>query len=149
LNIDLPLALKVAGVGQVLVACLNLMLVPMMQWRAELAKIPLLIREVFQVHLWFISVTLLIFGVVTWRFSPEMASGTHAMAAWLCTGIGFFWALRSILQVIYLQQQPLAWAAESDRDPYLSAAGLCRVKRDVRDCSGAIFLDAFYLLRRP
>ena len=61
----------------------------------------LLVREVFRVHAWFISITLAIFGVMTWRFSHEMANGTNPVCQWLAGGIGSFWAVRTVLQVFY------------------------------------------------
>jgi hypothetical protein len=61
----------------------------------------LLVREVFRVHAWFISVTLAIFGVLTWRFAGDMATGTQAIGQWLCIGIAAFWAIRTVLQVTY------------------------------------------------
>src|SRR5207247_10968322 len=70
-------------------------------WKEDLARMPLLLREVFQVHAWFISVTLAIFAVMTWRFADEMASGPNAACRWLAAAIGLFWALRTVLQVTY------------------------------------------------
>jgi hypothetical protein len=59
------------------------------------------LREVFQVHVWFISITLAIFGVMTWRFSGELASGSNEVAQWLAAGVGLFWGIRTVLQVVY------------------------------------------------
>jgi hypothetical protein len=113
MTIDLALLLKIAGAGQLSVALLNFSLVRLLRWRDDLQKLPLLIREVFQVHLWFISVTLLIFGVLSWNFSSQMASGTNDLAAWLCGAIGIFWALRTILQVAYYSSSH--WRGRRDR----------------------------------
>lgn len=90
-----------AAVGQVAIAILNLFLARMMHWQADLRRIPLLIREVFHVHSWFISATLTIFGVLTWRFAREMATGLNPVATWLAAAIGLFWAIRTVLQVTY------------------------------------------------
>jgi hypothetical protein len=62
---------------------------------------PLLLREVFRVHAWFISVTLTIFAVMTWRFATEMAGRANSVGQWLAAGIGGFWAIRAVLQVSY------------------------------------------------
>jgi hypothetical protein len=93
--------LQAAAAFQVGVALLNLFLVPLLKWKEELARAPLLLREVFQVHAWFISVTLVIFGTLTWRFAGEIASHTNAIGGWLAAGIGIFWAIRTVLQVAY------------------------------------------------
>jgi hypothetical protein len=93
--------LQVFAIGQLAVAVLNLFLVRLMKWESDLERMPLLMREVFRVHAWFISVTLGIFGVITLRFAGEMANGTNPIGTWLCLGIGIFWAIRTVLQVFY------------------------------------------------
>jgi hypothetical protein len=97
----LLILLQTAATLQLGIAGLNLFLVPLLKWREDLARAPLLLREVFQVHAWFISVTLTIFGLLTWRFAGELATHTSGIAIWLAAGIGFFWAIRTILQVTY------------------------------------------------
>jgi hypothetical protein len=95
---NLELFLRLAALAQLGVAVLNLFLVRIMNWRRDLDTMPLLIREVFQIHLYFISITLAIFGAVTWRFAAEIASAAHPICVWLAIGIGFFWAVRSVMQ---------------------------------------------------
>jgi hypothetical protein len=97
----LPILLQIAAVLQLGVAVLNLFLIRLLNWREELGRNPLLLREVFQVHVWFISITLAIFGVMTWRFAADMAGGPNAVAQWLAAGIGTFWGIRTILQIVY------------------------------------------------
>lgn len=97
----LSVLLQIAAVLQFSVAILNLFLVPLLKWKDDLQRAPLLLREVFQVHAWFISVTLAIFGVITWRFAAEFAAHTSGVGVWLAGGIGFFWAIRTVLQVTY------------------------------------------------
>ena len=97
----LTLLLQIVAAGQLAIAVLNLFLVRLMKWEADVARMPLLIREVFRVHAWFISVTLGIFGVLTWRFAGDMANRTNPIGTWLCLGIGIFWAIRTVLQVTY------------------------------------------------
>src|SRR5436190_23352684 len=95
------LILYAAAAAQLAVAAANLFLVRLLGWRDELERMPLLVREVFVVHAWFISVTLAIFGVLTWRFAPEFAIPSHEVFRWLAAGIGLFWALRTVLQITY------------------------------------------------
>ena len=101
----LPVLLKVCAAAQIAVAVLNLFLVRLLGWRADLDRISLLPRQVFQVHLWFISMTLLIFGVLTWRFVDDFADGTNAVAVWLAGAIALFWGLRTVLQVTYYSRK--------------------------------------------
>lgn len=93
--------LQLAAAAQLGIAALNLCLPRLLGWKDDLARLPLLIREVFHVHAWFISVTLVIFAVMTWRFAGDMASGASAACRWLAACIGVFWAVRTVLQVTW------------------------------------------------
>lgn len=95
---NLELLLRLAALAQLGVALLNLSLIRIMKWRKDLNAAPLLIREVFQIHVYFISITLTIFGALTWRFAGEIATAAHPICAWLAIGIGVFWAIRSLMQ---------------------------------------------------
>jgi hypothetical protein len=97
----LALLLALAAAGQLAIAGINLSLVRLLGWGSELARVPPLLREVFHVHKWFISVTLVIFGVLTLRFAGELAAGSNELGRWLAAGIGGFWALRSGVQWLY------------------------------------------------
>ena len=98
MKINLELLLRLAALAQLGVAILNLFLIRIMKWRRDLDMVPLLIREVFQIHIHFISITLAIFGAVTWRFAAEIANAAQPICVWLAIGIGAFWAVRSIMQ---------------------------------------------------
>ena len=98
LSDNLELFLRLAALAQLGVALLNLFLIRIMKWKRDLVSAPLLIREVFQIHTYFISITLAIFGVLTWRFAAEMATAAHPLCIWLAIGIGCFWSVRSIMQ---------------------------------------------------
>ena len=106
------LLLSAAGL-QLAISALNLFLVPLFKWKADLARMPLLLREVFQVHAWFISVTLGIFAIMTWRFAPEMAVGANPVCRWLAGCIGIFWAIRTVLQVSYYSSSH--WRGQTGR----------------------------------
>jgi hypothetical protein len=95
---DLVSFVRAAALGQLAVAVLNLWLVRIMKWKSHLARLPLLVREVFQIHVFFISITLAIFGVLSWRFAHEIASAANPLAIWLAAAIGLFWLLRSLMQ---------------------------------------------------
>jgi hypothetical protein len=94
----LLLGLRIAAVVQLGVAVLNLFLIRLMNWEPDLARAPLLIAEVFRIHTWFISITLAIFGVVTWRFAADFATAAHPLTVWLAAGITLFWSVRSVMQ---------------------------------------------------
>ena len=109
----IELGLRFAAVTQIGVALLNLALIRIMKWKPELERMPLLIREVFQIHCYFISITLTIFGVITWRFASEIALAASGIAVWLAIGIGVFWLVRSAMQWLYYS--PAHWRGYAGR----------------------------------
>jgi hypothetical protein len=100
-TLSLSIFLRTAASVQLSVAMLNLFLVPLLKWKDDLARAPLLLREVFHVHAWFISVTLAIFGLMSWHFAADIAERTNPIGCWLAAGIGIFWVIRTILQIAY------------------------------------------------
>lgn len=90
--------LRLIAVMQIALAILSLYLPRILDWKTDIGRMPLLMREVFEIHSWFISITLVIWAVLTWRFAPEMAFTTNELARWLCAAIGFFWGIRCVLQ---------------------------------------------------
>jgi hypothetical protein len=99
MNISLPPLLQLAAALQLAIAALNLFLVPLLKWQPEVERMPPLLREVFYVHAWFISLTLGIFAVLTWHFAGRLA--VDPLGQWLACAIGLFWGIRTILQVMY------------------------------------------------
>lgn len=94
----LEIGLRVAAIAQFAIAVINLSLVRLMNWRADLDRMPLLIREVFGVHVIFITITVATFAVLTWRFAFDLATRPNQIALWLAAAIGIFWAARSLVQ---------------------------------------------------
>ena len=87
-----------AAIGQLLIAMINLRLDKLLDWDKDLRTLPRLLREVFIVHKWFITITLVIFGAITIRFAGDIASGAYEMTAWFAAGVGIFWAIRTLIQ---------------------------------------------------
>jgi hypothetical protein len=109
----LELGLRVAAAVQIGVALVNLGLIRIMKWKPDLERMPLLVREVFRIHCYFISITLAIFGVITWRFAGEIASAANPIGLWLAAGIGIFWLVRSAMQ--WLHYSPGHWRGDGPR----------------------------------
>jgi hypothetical protein len=97
----LKVCLILAATGQFCVAVLNLSLVRIMGWKEDLARVSLLVRQVFHIHVMFISLTLVIFAAVTLAFANEMSMGAGLIYRWVACSIGTFWAVRTVLQVTY------------------------------------------------
>jgi uncharacterized membrane protein YidH (DUF202 family) len=100
-HIPLERALRATAFAQFPVAILNLFLIRIMKWKPDLERAPLLIREVFRIHVLFISITLSIFGALTWRFAYEIANGGSPLAIWLAAAVGLFWLVRSAMQWLH------------------------------------------------
>src|SRR6266550_1976707 len=116
-HISLDLLLRATAVAQLTIAILNLFLIRIMKWKPDLDRAPLLIREVFRIHVVFISFTLSIFAALTWRFAHEIARASSPLAIWLAVAIGLFWFVRSIMQWLHYSRQSLAWEFPADFDP--------------------------------
>jgi energy-converting hydrogenase Eha subunit G len=101
----LELGLRIAAVVQLGVAVLNLFLIRIMKWEPDLARAPLLIREVFHIHMHFISITLAIFGVLTWRFAGDFAAAANPVVVWLGVAIALFWGARSVMQWLHYSSE--------------------------------------------
>jgi len=113
LHTHLDLLLRAAALAQFAVAVLNLRLIRIMNWKDDLDRMPLLVREVFRVHCFFISLTLSIFAVLTLRFADDMASAANPLSIWLATAIGLFWLVRSLMQ--WLHYSPTHWRGDRTR----------------------------------
>jgi len=90
-----------AAIGQLLLAFINLRLEKLLKWQSVLNDQPALMREVFYVHKWFITIILLIFGILTLRFAGELSAGTNELGRWLAAGIAAFWLIRTGIQWFY------------------------------------------------
>ena len=98
---SLETALRAAALAQFAIAILNLFLIRIMKWKPDLDRTPLLIREVFRIHVVFISIALSIFAALTWRFTVEIADALSPLAMWLAAAIGLFWLVRSAMQWLH------------------------------------------------
>jgi hypothetical protein len=101
MNSLLETGLLLAALGQFLIAMLNFVIIPLMHWQEDLDRMPLLLRQVFHVHCWFIAGTLIIFSTLTCRFAGPMTSSAEPVYRWIAALIGSFWAIRAVLQFAY------------------------------------------------
>ena len=90
--------LRFVAALQLGLAVLSYFLPRIMNWKSDIARMSPLVRDVFVIHSWFISLTLIIWGVLTWRFAPVMANAPTELSRWLCAAIGIFWGIRCVLQ---------------------------------------------------
>src|SRR5438045_1868002 len=86
--VSLEFALRLVALAQFAVAILNLFLIRIMKWKPDLERAPLLIREVFRIHVVFISITLSIFAALTCRFAYEIAPASSPLTVWPAAALG-------------------------------------------------------------
>ena len=98
---NLELFLRIIAVAQIALAVLSFFLPRILKWREDIDRMSPLVRDVFFIHSWFISLTLLIWGVLTWRFAFEMAHAPTDLSRWLCGAIAVFWGIRCVLQWLH------------------------------------------------
>lgn len=94
----LTIALLFAAAGQLFIAVLGPMIPRLLHWKEPIAAMPLLVREVFWVHTFFIALTCAIFGGITLRFAADIAQPAHELIRWFAAAIGLFWGIRSVMQ---------------------------------------------------
>ena len=95
---NLEKTLRIAAVVQLAIAITNMFLVRIMRWQDDLARMPLLVRDVFRVHSFFITFTVAAFASLTWRFASEIAAGATPLHRWLAVTIALFWGARATMQ---------------------------------------------------
>ncbi len=94
----LDVCLRLAAGGQLFIAILGPMIPHLLNWREPIARMPLLVREVFWVHTFFIGLTCAIFGLITWVFAADIAHPAHDMMRWFAFAVGLFWGIRCVMQ---------------------------------------------------
>ena len=107
---NLETLLMAAALGQLAIAVINLSLVRILGWKDELDGMSPLLRDVFHVHKYFISITLVLFGIITLRFAGELAAGTNELGRWLAVVPNFIslktkknWEARDLVwSLVYL-----------------------------------------------
>ena len=94
----LDIMLRLAAGGQIFIALLGPMIPWLLEWREPIQRMPLLVREVFWIHTYFIGLTCGIFGIITWVFAADLAHPSHDMMRWFCFAVGLFWSIRCMMQ---------------------------------------------------
>ena len=98
LHTHLDNLLRLAAAGQLFIAILGPMIPRLLHWQKAIADMPLLVREVFHIHTFFIGLTCAIFGTLTWRFAADIAQPVHEMMRWFAFAVGLFWGIRCVMQ---------------------------------------------------
>jgi hypothetical protein len=95
--VSLELHLQVAGVLLLLLAALHPALPKQLGWKDDLAKLTLVNRQIFLVHVGFIVLLLVLMGCLALFYAAELAAPSRLSRAVL-GGLAVFWTLRLLTQ---------------------------------------------------
>ncbi len=109
----LELWLRIVAVAQLALAALSLRLPRILKWQPDIDRMSPLVRDVFEIHSWFIALTLVIWAVLTWQFAPAMVHSPTQLSRWLSAAIGIFWGIRCVLQ--WSHYSPSHWRGNPQR----------------------------------
>jgi hypothetical protein len=93
-----------AGIVQVAIIAANFLLPRRLDLRANLARLPLFLRQVFLVHWLYILLVLLGFSALCFWFANDLAGGSP-LGRFLSGAIALFWLLRFFLQLFYYDSE--------------------------------------------
>ncbi len=89
--------LRVMGVSQVALSLLHLAFPRRFGWRAELAAVSLLTREIFYVHTFFVCLVVAGMGALC-AVDPGALLARSRLGAWVAAGGALFWGARLYIQ---------------------------------------------------
>ena len=93
----LPLLLRIAGAGLILLAAAHVPIGRKLKWREHAARMSDENAAVFHVHTFFICVTLVMMGLPC-LIEPAVFIGKSRLGAWVSCSICGFWLLRLYCQ---------------------------------------------------
>jgi hypothetical protein len=97
MNIDLSTAIFYAGVAQLGVLVASSLVPVRLEWKATLAPLPLLVRQLFWVYGGYVVLSIISLGTICILNAEELASGTR-LARCFCAYVAIFWGVRLSLQ---------------------------------------------------
>ncbi|HEX9941152.1 MAG TPA: hypothetical protein VGG03_03990 [Thermoanaerobaculia bacterium] len=94
---SLEVHLRIAGALLLLLAAAHPLFPKQLGWKEDLAKLTLLNRQIFLVHVGFIVLILVLFGTLALFFAGDLVAPSRLAAAVLA-GLTVFWGLRLLTQ---------------------------------------------------
>jgi hypothetical protein len=95
--VSLELHLRIAGALLLLLAAAHFLFPQQLGWKEDLAKLTLLNRQIFLVHVGFIMLILVLFGALAFFFAGDLVAPSRLAEAVLA-GLTIFWGLRFLTQ---------------------------------------------------
>jgi len=128
---SLELNLRIAGALLLVLAASHVFFPKQLGWREDLAKLTLLNRQVFLVHVGFIMLILVLFGLLALGFAADLVAPSRLAAAVL-GGLTLFWGLRLITQQFIYDPRSLARQPPQHHPPHSRHAALVLSDRRLR-----------------
>jgi hypothetical protein len=97
MTIDLPNAIYIAGLGQLSVLIASSLVPVRLDWKAQLAALPTLVRQLYWVYGGYVVLSIVALGTISILNAEELASGTR-LARSFCAFAAIFWGVRLSLQ---------------------------------------------------
>ena len=88
--------LKAAGVILIILGIIHIIFPKQFNWKADLAGLSLINRQMMIVHTFFIALTVFLMGVLSLFYSAELVSTPFGRV--ISLGLGIFWAVRLFFQ---------------------------------------------------
>lgn len=93
----LTLLLRISGLGLIVLSLAHAAFPARFRWREELARLSQLNREMFYVHAFFISLIVLMMGILAF-FGTNYLVEPSPLARWVAIGLAMFWGARLVIQ---------------------------------------------------
>jgi hypothetical protein len=103
--LSLALLLRLGGVLHFGILIASALVPHVLDWKAELQKLPRLLRQLVWVHGVFIVLTIVGFGTISILYADALAAGTPLARA-VCGLIAVFWLLRLAVQFWVFDASP-------------------------------------------
>jgi|ERR1043166_3698746 hypothetical protein len=105
----MELNIKIAGILQIGLAVLHAGFPRRFGWKAELASLSLLSRQVMYVHTLFIALTIFLMGVLCVSTADDLVNTEFGRR--LCLGLAVFWTSRLVVQ--FFGYSPELWRGKT------------------------------------
>ena len=102
----LEIAVLLAGIGQLGLVIASLAIPRLLDWRADIAQLRPLTRQVFWTYAGYIWFTNLCFGLVS-TFGPAWLLDRSPLATMVTAYIALYWAARVVIQFAYFDRSHL------------------------------------------
>jgi hypothetical protein len=92
--------IQMAGLVQLVIAAANLVIPRILEYRENIGRMSLMVRQIFIVHAAYIVAVLVFQGVLCWLYAADLASG-RGMGQFVSAYLAVFWLVRVGIQLLY------------------------------------------------